>query len=61
MVQDGVSAAAASHRIGYESGSQFSCEFKRFFGRTPATEAAVMKNALIQIPAQASPAYFTVQ
>jgi AraC-like DNA-binding protein len=51
MVQDGVSAAAASHLVGYESSSQFSREFKRFFGRPPAHEAAVMKDALIQLPA----------
>ncbi len=53
MVQDGVSAATASHLVGYESPSQFSREFKRFFGRTPAHEAAEMRNALIQLPAQA--------
>jgi len=55
MVQDGVSAATASHLVGYESPSQFSREFKRFFGRTPAHEAAEMRNALIQLPAQALP------
>jgi AraC-like DNA-binding protein len=60
MVQDGVSAATASHLVGYESTSQFSREFKRFFGRTPATEAAVMKKALIQLPAQPTSAYVTV-
>jgi AraC-like DNA-binding protein len=59
MVQDGVSAATASHLVGYESSSQFSREFKRFFGRTPATEAAFMKNALIQLPAQPTPGYVT--
>lgn len=53
MVQDGVSAATASHQVGYESPSQFSREFKRFFGRTPAHEAAEMRNALIQLPARA--------
>lgn len=60
MVQDGVNAATASHLVGYESSSQFSREFKRFFGRTPAHEAAVMKNALTQLPAQAASAYVTV-
>ncbi|QBE62117.1 AraC family transcriptional regulator [Pseudoduganella lutea] len=52
MVQDGLNAATACHRVGYESSSQFSREFKRFFGRTPAHEAAEMKNALVQMPAQ---------
>jgi AraC-like DNA-binding protein len=55
MVQDGVSAATASHLVGYETTSQFSREFKRFFGRTPAQEAAVMRNALIQMRHSASP------
>ncbi|MBB3221910.1 AraC-like DNA-binding protein [Massilia umbonata] len=54
MVQDGLNAATACHRVGYESSSQFSREFKRFFGRTPAHEAAEMKNALMQMPAQSA-------
>ncbi|MFC5461808.1 AraC family transcriptional regulator [Massilia niabensis] len=61
MVQDGVSAASASHLVGYESPSQFSREFKRFFGRTPAHEASTMKDALAQFPAQLATAYVTVQ
>lgn len=36
MVRDGISAAVASGRVGYESPSQFSREFKRQFGKTPA-------------------------
>jgi len=60
MVQDGVSAATASHRVGYESPSQFSREFKRFFGRTPAQETAAMKDTLAQLPAQGTPGYVTV-
>lgn len=36
MVRDGISAAAAAARVGYESPSQFGREFKRQFGRTPA-------------------------
>jgi AraC-like DNA-binding protein len=38
MIQDGVSASRASSRVGYESASQFSREFKRMFGRTPVEE-----------------------
>jgi len=49
MVQDGVNAATAARRVGYESSSQFSREFKRLFGRTPAHEAAAMKGALIDV------------
>ena len=39
MVQDDVGAAGAAERVGYESASQFSREFKRFFGVPPASEA----------------------
>jgi AraC-like DNA-binding protein len=38
MIHDGVSASRASTRVGYESASQFSREFKRLFGRTPVEE-----------------------
>ena len=38
MIHDGVSAARAANRVGYESASQFSREFKRMFGRTPVDE-----------------------
>jgi AraC-like DNA-binding protein len=51
MVQDGVSAATASNMVGYESSSQFSREFKRFFGRTPLQEAVEMKSALVLMQA----------
>jgi AraC-like DNA-binding protein len=61
MVQDGLSAATACHRVGYESSSQFSREFKRFFGRTPASEAAEMKNALMQVPARPASPYGAMQ
>jgi AraC-like DNA-binding protein len=38
MVQDGLSAGAAAARVGYESASQFSREFKRLFGSSPVEE-----------------------
>jgi AraC-like DNA-binding protein len=38
IIQDGVSASHASSRVGYESASHFSREFKRLFGRTPVEE-----------------------
>jgi AraC-like DNA-binding protein len=43
MVQDGATASSAAVQVGYESASQFSREFKRFFGSTPADEAAKMR------------------
>lgn len=50
MVQESLSAAQACTRVGYESASQFSREFKRFFGRTPHEEAAFMRGALSVAP-----------
>ena len=44
MVQDGISAVEAAFNVGYESASQFSREFKRHFGHTPADEAVRMRN-----------------
>ena len=43
MIQDGVSAARAADRVGYESASQFSREFKRQFGRTPIDEIRAIR------------------
>lgn len=61
MVQDGVSAAVAATRVGYESASQFSREFKRFFGRTPLEEARLMKHLLDPGAAASNARYVTVQ
>ncbi len=63
MIQDGASAAHAAVRVGYESASQFSREFKRFFGRTPQEEAAMMKSLLTQgaVPAAVPARYVTAQ
>ncbi|MEN4768909.1 AraC family transcriptional regulator [Duffyella gerundensis] len=38
MVQDGLKASTAAMKVGYESASQFSREFKRYFGTTPGEE-----------------------
>lgn len=46
MIRNGLTAAAACARVGYESPSQFSREFKRVFGRSPAQEANRMKHSL---------------
>ena len=62
MVQSGTSAALAAAQVGYESASQFSREFKRFFGRTPQEEAASMKSAMAAAPAvPGPPRYVTAQ
>ncbi|MBM9548247.1 AraC family transcriptional regulator [Leptospira sp. 201903074] len=39
MTHDGMNAVSAALRVGYESPSQFSREYKRFFGITPARDA----------------------
>lgn len=39
MIRKGVSASRVSAMVGYESPSQFSREFKRYFGRTPVQES----------------------
>lgn len=50
MIRDGLPAAAAATRVGYESPSQFSREFKRFFGRPPGEEVREMKASLALLP-----------
>ncbi len=49
MVHDGLNAAAAALRVGYESASQFSREFKRHFGDTPAAVAADLRAKLVRL------------
>ena len=44
MIQDGVNAYNAALQVGYESPSQFNREYKRFFGITPAKDAAGILN-----------------
>lgn len=51
MVRAGLSANTASERVGYESPSQFSREFKRMFGRSPVEEAKHLKDVLQFAPA----------
>lgn len=43
MLRSDITAASACAKVGYESASQFSREFKRFFGRTPQEEIQWMK------------------
>lgn len=46
IVDEGAGAAVAAVSVGYESPSQFSREFKRFFGATPSEEARRMRAVL---------------
>lgn len=57
MVRQGITAAIASHTVGYESPSQFNREFKRLFGRPPAEEARRMRDNFAVPPAHAASDY----
>ncbi|KAG8152350.1 AraC family transcriptional regulator [Burkholderia catarinensis] len=50
MVRQDLTAEAAGYAVGYTSPSQFSREFKRLFGRTPAQETKRMRESFA-IPA----------
>ena len=45
MLVDGLEAATASRRVGYESPSQFSREYRRLFGAPPRREVVAMRGA----------------
>jgi len=49
MVNDGLNASGAAVKVGCESTSQFSREFKRLFGNGPASVAAEMRKSLTQV------------
>jgi len=44
MVQERLNASTAAVRVGYESPNQFSREYKRFFGVTPAKDAVMLRS-----------------
>lgn len=56
MVRQDLSAESASQAVGYTSPSQFSREFKRLFGLTPAAEARRMREGFA-LPAFADATY----
>ena len=43
MLQGDHNASTAANRVGYSSLSQFSREFKRYFGSSPTNEAAQVR------------------
>jgi len=45
MFADGIECATAGHRVGYESASQFSREYRRLFGAPPRAEIARLRIA----------------
>jgi AraC-like DNA-binding protein len=46
MVYEGLRAGVAAERVGYESSSQFSREFKRLFGESPVEAAEGVRRML---------------
>ncbi|MBP4059174.1 MULTISPECIES: AraC family transcriptional regulator [Aeromonas] len=49
MLHDGLKAGVAADKVGYESCSQFSREYKRFFGNTPSEHAARFRSGQLRI------------
>jgi AraC-like DNA-binding protein len=51
MLAETIDAASAGHRVGYESASQFSREYGRFFGAPPRRDLALLRG----LPLENSP------
>lgn len=49
MIQHGIGASTAASKVGYESASQFSREFKRYFGCNPS-EVATKIRVHVELP-----------
>jgi AraC-like DNA-binding protein len=48
MFADGIECATAGHRVGYESPSQFSREYRRLFGAPPRIEIARLRDSGVE-------------
>ncbi|MEW5562873.1 AraC family transcriptional regulator [Enterobacter asburiae] len=57
MLRNDLTASAASARVGYESVSQFSREFKRLFGLSPVREVERMRRTF-SVPAPVTPSEY---
>ena len=54
MAYEGLRAGIAAERVGYESSSQFSREFKRLFGTSPVEETERVRQMFsVPVPAMA--------
>lgn len=49
MLTEGIEAASAGHRVGYESPSQFSREYRRLFGAPPRREISQLRDAAVEV------------
>jgi AraC-like DNA-binding protein len=45
MLMDGLDATTAAYEVGYESVSQFSREYSRFFGQPPIRDVKALKDS----------------
>lgn len=59
LMHDGGTAAATAAKVGYESSSQFSREYKRLFGRSPIDDVSEMKQSIPEQPVEPSSDYVT--
>jgi AraC-like DNA-binding protein len=48
MFAAGVECATAAHRVGYESPSQFSREYRRLFGSPPRLDIARLRDTGVE-------------
>ena len=49
LMTDAVDAATAGHRVGYESPSQFSREYRRAFGAPPAADSRQWRSSRLEV------------
>ena len=47
MLMDGIDASSAAYEVGYESVSQFSREYSRFFGQPPMRDIRALRDAKV--------------
>jgi AraC-like DNA-binding protein len=47
MLMDGIDATTAAYEVGYESASQFSREYSRFFGQPPMRDIKILREGTV--------------